>query len=536
MFTSSRNQPTRIQSFVLALIQVIELAIVGAVGVPAILVERMEPGVLVIGLSLLLLPLILRLFFCGRPTTLTLALWPLFVLALLTAVTVRVTPSWEHTWPELVRLLWGMAVCITVVNWINPWPANVTPGRGVWRQLSPRLIWATITFFGLGGILTAVGLLSMGSTNKIARLDAILQLLPKVEFMAGSGFNPNRVAGVAVLFAPLALALTLGPLLPRRRSWSIWLGWLATKPLVALLASFFCGAILLTQSRGAWLAMGCALLLILSLLGRRGLILLAALAVIATSVVVTIGPARLLDRLTVYDLNAIDPAALIQDRNVAGRLILWQRALHGLADAPLTGMGLGAFEAVSQQPYPQVAGFKPDPDMSHVHNIVLQMGVDLGAPGIIVFVALLIMMAQMVVSLVRRATKSSALHTWSVGLLGSFVAYFVYSMVDAITLGARPSVAVWFFFGLCLGVGEWAQETANQADALEAMRTQRQPRATPQMSPPLAPPIRQPVTQPITQSITQPITQPVIQPMTQGMTQEAWEARAWAATAGTHEE
>lgn len=463
--TQSASRPTTglspLRRHLLTAIEVLEVALVAGVGIPALLAEQMAPSTLSNGLSLLVIPSLLRFLVAGQLAASTLTIWPLLVLVLLSGVTVRVTPSWVHTWPELVRLLWGIALCIAVSNWLNPLQTRPASGAAR-RHLAPRLLWATIVFFGVGLALTTVGLLVMGPTHKIARLDAWLAHLPQLAVEGFSGFNPNRVGGVAVLLAPLALALTVGRLLPHHPTALDWVSWLVTKGVVLALALFFVGAVILTQSRAAWLALACAVLLMLSLLGRRGWLLLAGLLVAGSIGVAAFGPAHLLQALTVYDLQQISPDAVIQDRNLAGRLILWQRALHGIADAPLTGMGLAAFEAVSQEPYPALPAFIPDPDMSHVHNIVLQVGLDFGTPGIIVFVGLLAMMGRLLWRLVRRSQAPSALHTWSIGLLGSFVAYLVYQMLDAITLGARPSLMVWFLFGLAIGAGEWAQAAAQQ--------------------------------------------------------------------------
>lgn len=447
--------PSATQRVLLISIQVLELLIIGGMSIPALLAERIAPASLLLGLSLLALPSLLRLLVSGRLTALTLTFWPLLLLFSVSMLTVYVTPAWQATWPEWVRLLWGMALCLAVVNWLNPWPEGSKVNREVWEPLSSRLIWATVAFFGLGFVLTAVGLLVTGPTHKFDLLDGWVALLPHWQMGAVTGFNPNRIAGVAVLLAPLALALAVGPLLPPARSVGVWGQWVLIKGAALVLTVGFCLALLLTQSRSAWLAFGCGLVVLLSTLGRRGWLLLAGLLLTGAIIVVAIGPTRLQQALTVYDLTQIRPDALIQDRNIAGRLILWQRALHGLADAPFTGMGLGAFVVLSQQPYPPLPAFKPDPDMSHVHNILLQVGLDFGLPGLLAFGSLLVLMGGQLIALVRRTNVTSPLHTWSRGLLGSFVAYAVYHMVDAITLGARPALMVWFLFGLCLGVGEW---------------------------------------------------------------------------------
>jgi O-antigen ligase len=179
--------------------------------------------------------------------------------------------------------------------------------------------------------------------------------------------------------------------------------------------------------------------------------------VVAIAGINTIGPSRLLNQLIVRDATSREEGILIQDRNLSARFILWERAIHGIADAPLTGIGLGAFEAISQQPYPQVEGFEPDPDITHVHNLILQAGVDFGVPGLIALIALLMMIGRLLLIMLRQARNPSLFRTWTLGLLATFVAFVVYNMTNVTELGSLPAVAVWFLLGLCVGAGERAQ-------------------------------------------------------------------------------
>ncbi|MCC6457200.1 MAG: O-antigen ligase family protein [Caldilineaceae bacterium] len=439
-------------------LQTFEPALVLAVGLVAIWAERLPQEIVLIGLALLLLPLLLRFVVLGQVMTSTLVSVPLLLLLILLVSTRWVTPSWQQTWPQVVRMLWGIAVMLTVIDLMNQASHSQEQADQQRLRLPPHLIAVTIIFLGMGLLLTVIGLAGMEATGKIALLDPSLALLPEMHIYGLGRFNSNNVAGIILLFIPLAFALTLGPLQLRQRSLLLWL---TVKTVAALLTLFFSVALILTQTRGAWLAAVCALLLILSLLGRRGKVLMALLVTVIAVGLFAIGPAQLLDQLIVRDASAIDSSAWIQDRNVAARLILWQRAIHGIADAPMTGMGLGAFAVVSQQPYPQVAGFVPDADMSHVHNIVLQMGVDFGVPGVIAWVSLLIMIGWQLTRLVQRSSLPTLLHTWSVGLLGTFAAYLAYNMLNAILLGSRPAFVVWFFFGLCIGTSEWMQRQPN---------------------------------------------------------------------------
>ena len=72
------------------------------------------------------------------------------------------------------------------------------------------------------------------------------------------------------------------------------------------------------------------------------------------------------------------------------RVEIWSRALYMLQDFPFTGIGMGAFRQVANLLYPFfLAG--PDAEIPHAHNIFLQVGVDLGLPGLVAWLALLIL-------------------------------------------------------------------------------------------------------------------------------------------------
>ena len=209
----------------LTIIQWIELPLIAVVTGMAIFAERLDPSNLTIGLLALLVPSALRLVVTGRIVAPTFALWPLLLLLGLCALTVYVTPTWTHTWPEMVRLLAGVALCLALINWMNPIGAVF----GYWDERRYGLPWrfvvGTLAFVGSSVGLTAVGLLALGTTNKFlptipwTRIEQIEQLTTY------GAFNPNRVAGAAVLAAPLVFALFLGPLMPRYRTAGVWVGW-----------------------------------------------------------------------------------------------------------------------------------------------------------------------------------------------------------------------------------------------------------------------------------------------------------------------
>lgn len=69
----------------------------------------------------------------------------------------------------------------------------------------------TLLYLALGVAFGGVGLLGLSSSDKLPLLGAVATRLPNLlGGLAGEGFHANQVAGTLLLFAPLAVALTLG--------------------------------------------------------------------------------------------------------------------------------------------------------------------------------------------------------------------------------------------------------------------------------------------------------------------------------------
>ncbi len=133
--------------------------------------------------------------------------------------------------------------------------------------------------------------------------------------------------------------------------------------------------VLLTFSIGGWIASAASVVAVLLMLGRRRLaaagVAAAAAALVATSGLAIAG--RLPERL--------DPM-----RQTTGfRLELWQSSLAMLADRPVLGVGLDNFVYLYQQVYLR-EGAAAEASLSHPHNWVLHVWLQLGIVGLIAFV------------------------------------------------------------------------------------------------------------------------------------------------------
>lgn len=466
-----------------------------AVGGMVMLFNHFTPQTLLICLAVLLLPYLLRWGFYGAPSRSTLADVPMVILfCVMTPISVWVTPYfWDKTWPELLRMLWGGAMFMGVINWAWPvWQDDEDDAPSLYR-LPARLWLLLFLYLGIGISLALLGLLNMQVVTKLPLVDSLARALTHTTWLPvtiDEQFNPNRVASLLVLYAPLPLAfllasgraaanpLSLPGAAPVRRT-----GWQVGRAFLALLSGtswfmvrkffwlalwlFFAGGLLLTQSRAGLLAFLVATLLVVTLTGRQpdgwmrilgGLLLILFLGGMGYFIL-DLQYTDLMDLVTTTNLTLDHhPTQLTNTDSLSGRTLIWERALYGIADQPLTGLGLGVFDEVAHEPYPALAAYIPG-DIHHAHNVFLQTGLDLGLPGMIAFIALVLIAIGSVWRLYRLAPVEGQLSVWVVALLGCFVAFLINNVLDGLTLGARPAIALWMLLGLAIATSRYRPAT-----------------------------------------------------------------------------
>jgi putative inorganic carbon (hco3(-)) transporter len=325
-----------------------------------------------------------------------------------------------------------------------------------WTNSERRLAALTGAFLLAGAVLAVLGLLGTQWYGKFPVLASIINRLPKaIRGVSGAeeGFHPNAVAGCLVLFIPLQIALLTGegrrwlPPPPRLRRAGLSDASGGSRIVLvaaqAVLLALTLGTLLLTQSRGAWAGLMVALLAFLAwhsrLTRRLALGLVAALAVTAF----VLGPDRFVDL-------AISRSGPEMARNVSGRVELWSRAIAGIHDFPLTGMGMNVFRKVMPALYPTFLS-APGFDVAHAHNHFLQAALDLGIPGLIAYLGIWITVAWLLVRVYRRSPARIG-QVLASGLAAGLIAHFMFSVTDAIPLGAKVGVLFWVTLALAVSL------------------------------------------------------------------------------------
>lgn len=319
-------------------------------------------------------------------------------LLLMVLVSTAVTPDLPYSIGKVIGVTYGVAVYFAAVRY---------------GQLQQLLILHN---------LSALGIIGLGLLFGLWRLPYLDQLLASVPNLMGEAINTNQIAGVLTWIVPLPLAITMLAFIEKR--------WKTAVPLT-LLTLFFITILLLTRSRGALLGVAiafvCMALLLFVPQTRQRWAGLAGLTIAGLALLWLVG-----SNLTLAN-NADTTFNTLQ-----GRMDIWTRGLYGLRDFPITGMGMNIFRRAMPILYPSFM-VPATKDVAHAHNQFIQAGLDLGLLGLLAYIAIWVISAHMLWQRWQTAPQKE----WLVGLAGCLIAHFVYGMLDAVTLGAKPGMIFW---------------------------------------------------------------------------------------------
>jgi O-antigen ligase len=247
------------------------------------------------------------------------------------------------------------------------------------------------------------------------------------EHRVSSTLFTMTLAGILCQLVPFGAAVAVAPPARRVRAWIA----------VSLVMMF--AALLLTMTRGAWIAVIAGLAVTAVLMRSRALSLAAVLA---------LGSLFLFSQLYKNDQGrtlAVDSFATQEaDRNVATRLVLWDMSWRMFLDHPVAGVGMGDYSIEAERRLAE----------RHVrttvdsHNIFLQILATRGLLGFIPFVAYF---AVLIVSLwkrMRRAPGGSMSRHYAAGALGATAAVLVGALTENNIDDAEVFAAFMFLVGV----------------------------------------------------------------------------------------
>jgi putative inorganic carbon (HCO3(-)) transporter len=317
------------------------------------------------------------------------------------------------------RLFYGVLLYYALLDWVQ------------WRA---DLRWLVR---GLAAITVGLGLFALISvewdTSRFLFLPA--QIYDRFQVLVGDAVHRNVMAGAL-------LQLSLFPWIAALASWRRRMIW-QFLPALAL-AVFVSGMLLLTQSRSAVLAFGISLLLVIGLAWlsspRRAIIQLTVGLLAVLGLTIALAPS-----LTDYLFLG----------GIERRLAMWARGIYMMRDFPWSGVGFGLYQPTLNAFYPL---FEVNPEISpHAHNIFIQIGVDLGLPGLIAWLGVYFLVLKSAWRLIVKGQSDDATLAWvlGLGLFAGQVGLAVHGLFDAVTWGmVRSAPLVWALWAAVMAASQ----------------------------------------------------------------------------------
>ena len=340
-------------------------------------------------------------------------------LGLMIAVGMLVSPDLRCSLVAAVPLLLGLLIYL-VLSFVPT--ATQRPIWILWGILGGTVVFSLLTPFGM-----------LPPKHALFRLSSILRELQR---RFPGTLNANVVSGGLVMLLPFALAALLAARPQGLQDWGL--------TLLAVGALLFGAAVLyLTHSQAAMLAVAVEIA-VFSLLRwpRVAHWAVPPLLVLGLAAGATTGWRTVLDSLVGSGtMGKFD-----------GRLEIWVRALTMIGDYPLTGVGLGCFEPVGREIYPLF--LLPGAAVTSAHNLVLQVAVDLGVPGLLAYLLLLGHAFWAGLEDWRRRRSWAPYELVLVtACLAALSGMWVHGLLDAAEWANKTAFLQWMVMGLCVAFG-----------------------------------------------------------------------------------
>ena len=293
--------------------------------------------------------------------------------------------------PKITGVALGVAAFFAIVR------AGKT-ARGWWLSL--------LAFLGLGAGFAVFGLMGTRWGIKIAALTPLTQgLAIRITGIPGieEGLNPNQLGGTLLWVLP-ALLVLCGLVVSDQHAVLSRSGWRVrgtVKVGIATVTLLVLAVFLLTESRSAWAGFVLVLpVMVLALLWRRwkrAALALVAVGIAGLGMLLWLGfPVEFVATLS----SQAPESSALSLASLRNRLDFWSGAIQAIQDFPLTGMGMNTFRRVAGVLYPGILEAVSS-DVAHAHNEFLQVGLDLGLPGLAAFAALYVGAFSMLLQIVR---------------------------------------------------------------------------------------------------------------------------------------
>lgn len=430
-----RQQGSAWHIFLLRLERLAWLMLLAGVGL--IYATKGYHGYYLAGLGLCYFPLLIQLALGRRPWRQTPVDLALVGLVGSVAAGLWVSYDPQISWPFVVRLLAGLGLLLHL------WQHLDDPRRRRW--------WGS----GLAAVAPLLAGLVLTQFDRLALTQKFQTLLGTGDgrsglvSVTGDLGDPNILAGAIACTWPLLIALTATVVQELRAGDGTGQDKIIPSPRLQLPLLFLlllanlvaCLGLLMTLSRGAWLALVLAAILWVGVRALRGR---------QVAPVVGLGIGALAGLVGLVFSGMLSEAALLAQPLLTAGMIdrfgTYEKSVLLARDFWLTGIGPQTFF----WRYASDILLSP-PQISHAHNLFLQIWLDLGLLGLMSITAII---AAVYLLGGRRGNGPASMpdDMISQGALWGTTVFLLHGLVDAGHWQGRPLVLLWALLGLATGV------------------------------------------------------------------------------------
>jgi len=324
--------------------------------------------------------------------------WGIGLLAMQIAASCVVVPDIVLSLPKIAGTLFGIILFYSALAVLS----------------SEKVIKMGMIFFlAVGSVLAVFGVVGtmMVPERPFAKiLPGLMKAIPWHNWKlpgAESGINPNALAGSLCFVIPLALVLLFSG---KARA--------ARIVLLGMVSLVFLAVMLLLQAVSVWLALFISLGLVEMKKKKR--LWIAAGGVLILGFFLFSRPAR----------------TVVQEKFEI-RYGLWSTGVTAVQRHPLIGVGMDRLR------HDPGIGY----EMAHAHNQLIHTAAELGIPGLVAYLAILIGAGWMCFDMSKRA-KTAWMRDAARGLGAGQLAFLIFGMGDAIPLGGKNGVFFWVSLAL----------------------------------------------------------------------------------------
>ena len=248
--------------------------------------------------------------------------------------------------------------------------------------------------------------------------------------------NPNVLGEYLLLAIPMSVGLMW-----TKKKWLSKIFYLGTTGILFL-------ALILTFSRGCWIGlMVTAAAFVTFVSGKLWGLLLLALPVLPFVI-----PDSIIKRFT--------SVGNMEDTSTSYRVFIWMGTFALLKDYWFGGIGMGQEAFTNIYPFYSYNGIVAP----HAHNTFLQLWVETGIWGLLVFVFIMFMYFKYTAGIMKQHKKGSDVHTLSVALSSGILGFLVQSMFDNTFYNYRVFMIFWLVLAMTMSAPQTAEVKEEQDD------------------------------------------------------------------------